>query len=143
MLAGQKIGIRIVLAEAGTVAQIEPGFVSLARDGADAVVMFGDGFFAQQAQQIAQAALKHRMPSIHILRQYAEAGGLMSYGAPIINNFRRAANYVDKILKGANPGELPFEQPTTYELAINMKTAKALGLSIPRTVLLRADHVIE
>jgi putative ABC transport system substrate-binding protein len=143
ILAAQKIGVQIVLAEAGTVAEIEPGFAALARDGANAVVMFGDTFYAQQVKQIAEAALKHRMPSVNILRQYAEAGGLISYGAPIINNFRRAATYVDKILKGANPAEMPFEQPTKYELAINLKTAKALGLSISQETLLRADYVIK
>jgi putative ABC transport system substrate-binding protein len=143
ILAAQKIGVQIVLAEAGTVAEIEPGFAALARDGANAVVMFGDTFYAQQVKQIAEAALKHRMPSVNILRQYAEAGGLISYGAPIINNFRRAATYVDKILKGANPAEMPFEQPTKYELAINLKAAKALGLSISQETLLRADHVIK
>jgi putative ABC transport system substrate-binding protein len=123
-LAAQNLGVQVLLAEAGTVADIEPGFASLGQRRADAVLLFGDTFFAQQSQQIAQAALKHRMPSIFILRGYAEAGGLMSYGAPIVDNFRRAATYVDKILKGANPGDLPFEQPRKYELAINMKTAK-------------------
>jgi ABC-type uncharacterized transport system substrate-binding protein len=142
-LAAQNLGVQVVLAEAGTVADIEPGLASLGQRRADAVLLFGDTFFAQQSQQIAQAALKHRMPSIFILRGYAEAGGLMSYGAPIVDNFRRAATYVDKILKGANPGELPFEQPRKYELAINMKTAKALGLTIPRSLLARADQVIE
>jgi putative tryptophan/tyrosine transport system substrate-binding protein len=143
MLAGQKIGVQVVLAEAGKVADLEPGFASLARERADAVLLFGDTFFAQQVREIAQAALKHRMPSIFILREYVEAGGLMSYGASIIENFRRAASYVDKILKGADPGELPFEQPTKYGLAINMKTARALGLAIPQSVLLRADYVVQ
>ena len=83
MLAGQKVGVQVVLAEAGTVADIEPGFSSLARERANAVILFGDTFFVQQFQQIAQAALKHQVPSIHLMRQYAEAGGLMSYGADI------------------------------------------------------------
>jgi putative ABC transport system substrate-binding protein len=142
-LAAQNLGISVVLAEAGTVADIEPGFSSLGQRGVDAVLLFGDTFFAQQSLQIAQAALKHRMASIFILRGYAEAGGLMSYGAPIVDNFRRAATYVDKLLKGANPGDLPFEQPRKYELVINLKTAKALGLTIPPSLLARADQVIE
>jgi putative ABC transport system substrate-binding protein len=142
-LAAQDLGVQVVLAEAGTVADIEPGFASLGRRRADAVLLFGDTFFAQQSQQIAQAALKHRMPSIFILRAYAEAGALMSYGAPIVYNFRRAATDVDKILKGANPGEFPFEQPRKYELTINMRTAKALGLTIPQSLLLRVDHVVQ
>ena len=142
-LAAQNLGVQVVLAEAGTVADIEPGFASLGEKRVDAVLLFGDTFFAQQSQQIAQVALKHRMPSIFILREYADVGGLMSYGAHIVDNFRRAATYVDKILKGANPGELPFEQPTKYELAINMKTAKALGLTVPQSLLLRVDHVVQ
>jgi ABC-type uncharacterized transport system substrate-binding protein len=118
-------------------------FASLARERAEAVVFFGDTFFSQQLRQIAESALKHRLASIYITREYAEAGGLMSYGATLIDNFRRAAAFVDKILKGAKPAELPFEQPTRYVLVINLKTAKALGLTIPQTLLLRADQVIE
>ncbi len=143
ILAGQKVAVQVVLAEASTVAQIEPGFALLARERAHAVMFFGDGFFAQQLQALARAALKHRLPSIYPLPEYAEAGGLMSYGAPTIDNFRRAANYVDKILKGANPAQLPFEQPTKYALVINMKTAKALGVAIPQSILLRADRVVD
>ena len=141
--AGEKMGVQVVLAQAGTVAQIDPGFALLARQHAEAVILFGDTFFTEQVQSIARSALKHRLPSIYITRQYAEAGGLMSYGANITDNFRRAATYVDKILKGANPAELPFEQPTKYALVINLKTAKALGLGIPQSILLRADGVID
>jgi putative ABC transport system substrate-binding protein len=143
VLAGQKMGVQVVLGEAGTVPQIEPGFAGLARERAQAVILFGDTFFAQQVHEIARAALQHRLPSVFILREYAEAGGLMSYGTPITDNFRRAAIYVDKIVKGANPGQLPFEQPTKYVLAINLKTAKTLGLAIPQSILIRADRVIE
>ena len=143
VLAGQKMGVQVVLAEAGTVAQIEPGFALLARERAPAVILFGDTFFAQQVREVAGAALKHRLPSVFILQEYAEAGGLMSYGAPIIDNFRRAATYVDKIVKGATPAQLPFEQPTKYGLVINLKTARALGLTIPPSVLHRADRVVE
>jgi putative ABC transport system substrate-binding protein len=143
LLAGQKFGVQVTLAEARTTAQIEPALALLAQDGANAVILFGDTFFAEEVRQIAQAALKQRMPSVFILRRYAEVGGLISYGAPIINNFRRAASYVDKILKGANPAELPFEQPTTYELVINAGTARALGLAIPQTIRVRADEIVE
>ena len=141
--AAQGVGVQVVRAEASTVAEIEPGFAALARERADAVVLFGDSFFVQQFQQIAQAAFKHRVPSIAWIHDYAQAGGLMSYGADVVDNFRRAATYVDKILKGARPGELPFEQPARYTLAINLKTAKALGLTIPQSLLLRADEVIQ
>ena len=143
MLAGQKIGVQVVLAEAGATAQIDPGLMSLARQHAHAVILFGDTFFSQQLRSVARGALKHRLPSTYNIREYAEEGGLMSFGANIVDNFRRAATYVDKILKGADPAQLPFEQPTKYSLAINLKTAKALGLTIPPSLLLRADQVIE
>ena len=143
VLAGQKFGVQVVLAEASTTAQIESGFATLARERAHAVLLFGDTFFAQQLPEIARAALRHRLPSTYIIREYADAGGLMGYGAPIIENFRRAATYVDKILRGATPAQLPFEQPTNYRLAINLKTAKALGLTIPQSVRLRANDIVE
>jgi putative tryptophan/tyrosine transport system substrate-binding protein len=142
MLAAQNAGVQIVLAEAGTAADIEPGFDLLTRERANAVILFGDTFFVQQLQLIAEAAFKHRMASIYTIHEYAQAGGLMSYGADLVDNFRRAAAYVDKILKGGKPGELAFEQPTRYFLAINLKTAKALGLTIPPSLLQRADEVI-
>jgi putative ABC transport system substrate-binding protein len=143
MLPAQKIGVQVVIAEAGAVADIDVGFAVLAQEHANAVMLFGDTFFVQQLQQIAQAALKHRMPSIYLIHDYAKAGGLMSYGADVVDNFRRAATYVDKILKGAKPDELPFEQPTRYSLAVNLKTAKALGLTIPQSLLARADEVMQ
>ena len=143
MLPAQKIGVQVVLAEAGTVADIEPAFAALARERAHAVILFGDTFFVQQLQQIAQAALKFRMASIYLIHDYARAGGLMSYGADVVDNFRRATSYVDKILKGAKPSDLPFEQPARYLLAINLKTAKTLGLTVPQSLLLRADEVLQ
>ena len=142
-VAAGKIGIHVVTAIAGKVTEIEPGFASLAKERADAVVLFGDTFFTQQLQQIAQTAFKARMPSIYQPHEFARAGGLMSYGPDLVDNFRRAAGYVDKILKGAKPGELPFQQPTRYLFAVNLKTAKALGLTIPQALMLRADEVIE
>jgi putative ABC transport system substrate-binding protein len=90
-----------------------------------------------------QLAAKHRLPTTYTVPEYVEAGGLMSYGQNLANNFRRAATYVDKILKGAKPGDLPIEQATRFELVINMKTAKALGLEISRELAVRADRVIE
>ena len=102
-----------------------------------------DAFFLVQQQQIAQLALKHRLPSIFSVQEHVEAGGLMSYGQNLTDFYRRAAGYVDKILKGAKPGNLPIEQPATFALAINRKTAKALGLTISNELLLRADKVIE
>jgi putative ABC transport system substrate-binding protein len=143
MQAAQKVGAQVVSTGAATIADIESAFGSLARERAGACILFGDTFFTQELEQIAQAALKHRMPSIYLPRDYARAGGLMSYGPDFVDNFRRAASFVDKILKGAKPGELSFQQPTKYVFAINLKTAKALGVSVPQALLLRADEVIE
>jgi len=143
MLPAQKIGVQTVIAEAGTVADFDPAFDMLAQERANAVMLFGDTFFVQQLQQIAQTALKHRMASIYLIHDYAKAGGLMSYGPDIVDNFRRAATYTDRILQGAKPAELPFEQPDRYVLAINLKTAKALNLTIPQAVLVRADEVMQ
>lgn len=143
ILAGQKIGVQVTLAEASSVAHIEAAFAPVARERVDAVVLFGDTFFSQQFQQIADGALKHRLPSVYITQEYAEAGGLVSYGAPILENVRRAATFVDKTLTGANSTDLPFGQPTGYVLAMNMRTARALGLAIPQSVLSRADRVVQ
>jgi putative ABC transport system substrate-binding protein len=143
MSAAQKVGIQVVLAEAGPVQEIEREFAMMAKERANAAIILADGFFLQESRPIAAQALKHRLPSISQLREYAEAGGLMSYGPNSVDNFRRAATYVDKILKGARPGDLPFEQPTRYQLVINHKTATALGLTIPQALLRQADEVIQ
>ena len=143
MLAAQTVGVQIVVAQAGTTEEITGQFTMLARERAHAAIMFPDPFFLEQLRHIAAQALKNKLPSIFALREYTEVGGLMSYGADVVDNFRRAPTYVDKIIKGARPGELPFEQPMRYYLEINRKTAKALGLTIPQELLLRADKVIE
>jgi len=142
MSAAQKVGIQIVLAEAGTAQEIEREFAMMTKERANAVIIVPDPFLLEESRLIAAQALKHRLPSISALREYAEAGGLMSYGANTVDNFRRAATYVDKILKGAKPGELPFEQPTRYSLVINRKTATALGVTIPQALLRQADELI-
>jgi putative ABC transport system substrate-binding protein len=109
---------------------------------AEALVVALDGLTQANLQLIAELAVKHRLPSIFATKEYVDVGGLASYGASDPDLYQRAAVYVDKILKGAKPADLPVEQPTKFELVINMKTAKALGLTIPQTLLLRADHVI-
>ena len=102
-----------------------------------------DSMFWLHRRILAELEAVHRLPTMHDLREYAEAGSLLAYGPDLRDLFRRAATYVDKILKGAQPADLPVEQPTKFELVINLKTAKALGLTIPPSVLGRADHVIE
>jgi putative ABC transport system substrate-binding protein len=142
LLTAQKIGAQVSLAEAATAEEIEAGLAFLARARAEAVIFFNDTFFFQELDRIAAQALKYKMPSICAIREYAAAGGLMGYGPDLIENFRRAASFVDRILKGAKPGDLPFEQPTRYYLMINRKSAKALSVTIPQSLLLRADKVI-
>ena len=122
---------------------IERGFAGMARERADAVIVLPDSAFSARLKQIAGLTLKHRLPSIGQGSTYADAGMLLAYGFEINDSLRRAAAFVDKIIKGAKPGELPFEQPTRYYLAINRKTANVLGIKIPNEILLRADKVIE
>jgi putative tryptophan/tyrosine transport system substrate-binding protein len=141
--AAQKVGVRILSFEASTPEEIERALITMGRDSVDAVVIAADALLNMQRRQIAELAIKVRLPSISQGTIYAKAGGLMSYGQDSTENYRRAAEYVDKILKGAKPGELPIEQPTRLSLLINLKTAKALGLTVPQSLLLRADEVIQ
>jgi putative ABC transport system substrate-binding protein len=122
---------------------LESAFSSMAREHVQAVVVLGFGPYMAARQRLAEIALRHRLPTFFSWRDHVEVGGLMSYGPDLSDLLRRAATYVDKILKGAKPADLPVEQPTKFELVINLKTAKALGLTIPQTLLLRADQVIE
>src|SRR5205823_818525 len=110
---------------------------------ARAVIVPTDALFIQNYRTIAELAAKNRLPSVSQIRQYAEAGGMVSYGPNLAEQFRRAATYVDKIFKGAKPSDLPVEQSSKFELLINSRTAKALGLTIPQSVLARADEVIQ
>ncbi|HEV2009300.1 MAG TPA: ABC transporter substrate-binding protein [Burkholderiales bacterium] len=142
-VAAQKAGIKVLPVKAQTPQEIESAFSTMTKENAGAVIVALDPLFIQQGLQIAVQAAKHRLPSIFANREYAEAGGLMSYGQNQVDIYRRAAEYVDRILKGAKPGDLPVEQPTKLELFINRKTAKALGLTIPQSLLISADKVIE
>jgi putative ABC transport system substrate-binding protein len=141
--AAQKAGVKTVVAEASTPQEIENAFSMMVREKADAVFVGSPTVFAQQHQQIAELALKYRMPSLFQDRVTVEAGGLMSYGQKFTDLYQRSATYVDKILKGAKPGDLPVEQPVSFELVVNLKTAKALGVTIPQSLLQRADEVIQ
>jgi putative ABC transport system substrate-binding protein len=122
---------------------IEPAFVAMTQSRCQAAFIVADALTGSEAILIANLAAKHRLPSMHQLGEEAEAGGLMSYGPNITDQFRQAAAYVDKILKGAKPTDLPVQQPTKFELLINLKTAKALGIAIPSTLLVLASEVIE
>ena len=138
----QKMNMKLVLMEAQAPAEIEYAFALMSREHTGAVMVHADSFFLQQRRQIAELAAKNRIPSIFPSREYLEPGCLMSYGVNLSDQFHQSATYVDKILKGAKPAELPVEQPTRLELVINLKTAKALGLTIPQSLLERADEVI-
>ena len=141
--AAQRSRLTILPVEARTPQEIEQAFSTMRRENARAVIVAADPLFTQQRRQIAELAVKHRLPSAFTLREFVEAGGLMNYGQNFADHYRRAATYVDKILKGAKPGDLPVEQPTKFEMVINRRTARALGLTIPQELLLRADEVIE
>ena len=141
--AAPKVGVTILPIEASTPQEISNAFATIARRNAGALVMPLEAIFVQQRKQIVELAAKHRLPSISGDTEYAVADGLMSYGQNIRENNRRAAIFVDKIFKGAKAGELPVEQPTTFEMALNMKTATALGLKVPQTILIQATKVIE
>jgi len=118
-------------------------FVAATRERSDALLVVSEAIFIAMRQHITDFAARHRLPAIYGGRTYVEAGALMSYGTSSLDNLRRLGGYVDKILKGATPADLPVEQPTKFELLINMKTAQALGLTIPQSVLVRADKLIE
>jgi putative ABC transport system substrate-binding protein len=123
--------------------ELDAAFAAMAKEHVGAVLVAPDTVFLSQRARLADLAAKNQLPWMHGQREYVEAGGLMSYGPSAIAIYRRAAFFVDKILKGAKPADLPVEQPTKFELMINLRTAKALGLTIPSSVQLQADQVVE
>jgi putative ABC transport system substrate-binding protein len=123
--------------------ELDSAFAAILREQANALLVLADRLFLHNRERIMDFAAKNRLPGVHAYRELVEAGGLMSYGPSYADLHRRAATYVDKILKGARPSDLPVERPTKFELVVNLKTAKALGLDIPQSVLLRADELIE
>jgi putative ABC transport system substrate-binding protein len=140
--AGRTLGAQLQTVSARTAAELEGAFKTMARARAQAILVVGSPIFFTERQHVAKLAIAHRLPATADAREYAEAGFLMSYGANYEDLYRRGAIHVDKILKGAKPADLPVEQATKFELVINLKTAKALGLTIPQSVLGRADEVI-
>jgi putative ABC transport system substrate-binding protein len=141
--AARVLGVELRTIEVAAPDQIPAEFETAAAGGAEALVVLPDPMFWNERARIVALAAKHRLPAIYAEREYVDDGGLLFYGRSITDMFRRAATYVDKILKGAKPGDTPIEQPTTFELVVNLKTAQALGLTIPRSILARADEVIE
>ena len=140
--AARALGVRLQLVEARGPADIDRAFSDMAGARAGALTVLPSNMFNNERRRLVDLAAKHRLPTVFPYREGADAGGLMSYGPNIADNYRRATTYVDKILKGAKPGDLPVEQPAKFELVINLKTANTLGLTIPQSLLARADEVI-
>jgi putative tryptophan/tyrosine transport system substrate-binding protein len=141
--AARKLGLTILFADVRTPSDIEGAFATMTRSRAGGLLILGGSMTWVSRQQIADLAVQHRLPGIHFFREYAEAGLLLAYGPDVMAQYRRVATYIDKILKGARPADLPVQEPTKFELVANVRTAKALGLKIPPSVLVRADRVIE
>lgn len=141
--AGEALMVKLQILETRDVGAFDGAFQAAAKENARAVILLPAPLMTRNAGQIASLAIKYRLPSLFYSGDAAKAGGLISYGASLIDIYRRAAYFVDRVLKGANPADLPVEQPTKFELVINLKTAKALDLTIPPTLLARADEVIE
>jgi putative ABC transport system substrate-binding protein len=142
-VAARSLGVQLQLLEARGPNDFDGAFAAMAKERVGALLVLSDAVLNSHRTRLADLAARSRLPAAYGVRESVEAGGLMSYGPSFLDLFRRAATYVDKILKGARPGDLPVEQPTKFELVINLKTAKALGLTIPPSLLQRADQVIE
>jgi putative tryptophan/tyrosine transport system substrate-binding protein len=138
----RSLGVALLTVEATTAEELDTSFASAAAQHADAMIVLGDGLTTQEAPRVTALAANHHLPAIYLFRAFAP-GGLIVYGPDYADLLRRSGDYVDKILRGTKPADLPVEQPTKFELVINMKTAKALGLTVPPSLLIRADEVIE
>jgi putative ABC transport system substrate-binding protein len=141
--APQELGLQLQAIKIDGPEDFDDAFTAAARGRSDALLVFDDSLTLGYRTRLVALAVKHRLPTMYGLREFPDAGGLMSYGPSNFEMYRRTATYVDKILKGAKPADLPVEQPTKFELIINLKTAKSLGLTIPPSLLARADQVIE
>ncbi len=142
-VSGRALGVRLQFVEARGLADFDRAFSDMTGAHAGALTVLGSGMFTSERRRLVDLAAKNRLPAMYPWREFVDAGGLMAYGANLADLHRRAATYVDRILKGAKSGDLPVEQPTKFELVINLKIAKALGLTIPPSVLQRADEVIQ
>jgi ABC-type uncharacterized transport system substrate-binding protein len=137
------LGLRLLVLTVNGESDLQPAFAKIVAEGAGALVVTAGSFFTSQHEKIVALAAQHRIPAIYPRQEYAAAGGLISYATNVTHMYRRAGVYVGLILNGAKPADLPVELPTKFELVINLKTAKALGLTVPDTLLARADEVIE
>jgi putative ABC transport system substrate-binding protein len=142
-VGAQRLGVKLLPVQISGPGELETAFAALAKEDPDALLLLPHSILFTLRKELADLALRRRLRAISTWREFAEEGGLMSYGQDLAENYKRAATYVDRILKGAKPADLPVEQPTNFELVINLKTAKALGVTIPQSVLLRAGKVIE
>jgi putative ABC transport system substrate-binding protein len=141
--AARALGVRLQTLEARSPQEIDRAFAAMTRERAGALVVLTDSIFTNQRRQIAELAAERRLPAVYGNSEHAEVGGLVAYSANFLDLERRAATFVDKVLKGAKPGDLPVEQPTKLELVVNLRTAKAIGLTIPPSLLQRADQIID
>ena len=140
--AARRLGVTLVAVDAGQAGELPGVFERLQHVPVQAVFVQANPLTLQYATRVAELAAAHRLPALYELRTFAEAGGLVTYGPDLVEMYRRAASFVDRIFKGAQPGDLPIEQPEKLELVVNLRAAQALGLAIPQPVLLRADEVI-
>ena len=140
--AARALGVRLHTVTVRGRAELAEAFSAIARERPASLLVVGSPMFFGERRYLAELSVKHRLPTLYSSREYAEAGGLISYGVSLAESFGRAAVYVDKILKGAKPGDLPIEQPTKFHLVVNLRTAKALGVTVPPSLLSRADETI-
>ncbi len=141
--AARTLNVRVDVLDAGTLTKLDGAFAAISASRVQGVIVTNDPFFVSNRAKLVRFAASKRLPAVYFTKDFVDAGGLMSYGGSVAASYRRAATYVDKILKGAKPADLPIEQPTKFELVINLKTARALGLTIPQSIMLRADEVIQ
>jgi putative ABC transport system substrate-binding protein len=141
--AARTLNLKLDVHDAANAGNLDRALASIGTGGAQALIVTNDPFFTVNRDKLVEFAARRRLPAVYFFRLFADSGGLMVYGASLEDSYRSAANYVDRILRGAKPGDLPVEQPTRFELIVNVRTARTLGLTIPPSLLLRADHVIE
>jgi putative ABC transport system substrate-binding protein len=141
--AARSLKVEAITAPVHDEVEIETAIIALGREPGGGLVVTGDAFVFARRAPIILAAARNNVPTVYIASEFVRDGGLLSYGPDLVDNFRRAASYVDRILRGEKPGDLPVQFPVKYEMVLNLKTAKALGLNVPQSILLRADEVIE